>query len=184
MTIPNTIIAKPNVQLSHHRIHEGPHVMSQIVSTNLQIANPKYMLLFSGPPIIPPTNTLFIHFIYSISSSLGVTTEFFEDPIFSNMGTVVPAFFNNRNFGIVPTGGQFENPTIISEGTLLFIERIGSTITGGTGGPRNRDEDEIILKLNSFYLIKVTPLINGIDITIKTRAYSSRATPFPPFTSS
>lgn len=182
MTIPSSIIAEPGVQLSHHKIHEGPFVMSQIVSTNLQIANPKYILLFSRPAVIPPTNTLFIHLIYSVSSSLGITTEFFEDPTFSDKGTPVAAFFNNRNFGVVAPGGQFENPTVISDGTRLYIERIGSTITGGKGGPRNRDEDETILKLNTFYLIKVTPLVDGVDITIKTNAYSNRAAPVPPFT--
>lgn len=179
MTIATSIIAEPRVDLPHHRIHEGPHVISQIVSTNLQIVNPKYVLLLSAPPAIPPVNTPFMHLIYSVSSSLGITTEFFEDPIFSNVGTPVPAFFNNRNFGDVLTGREFEDPIVISDGTRLFIERIGSIMIGGTGGPRNRDEDEIILKLGTFYLIKVTPLVDGVDITIKTSSYSSGATPSP-----
>lgn len=177
MTIPVPVTINPSIDLNHFKIHEGPFASSQIVSNNIQIANPKYILLFSAPLATPPSNTLFIHFDYSVSSNLGIITEFFENPTFSDTGILVPRFFNNRNFGVVPAGGEWQDPTITSEGTRLYIERIGSITRGGIGGPRYRDEDEIILRINTYYLIKVTPLINNVDITIKIFAYSTRAAP-------
>lgn len=175
MTLPVSITTNPSIDLNHFRIHEGPFISSQIVSKNIQIANPKLILLSSPPVSIPISNTLFIHFDYSVSSNLGIITEFFENPTFSDTGILVPRFFNNRNFGVVPAGGEWQDPTITSEGTRLYIERIGSTTRGGIGGPRNRDEDEIILRINTYYLIKVTPLINNVDVTIKIFAYSTRS---------
>lgn len=177
MTLPVSIVASPSIDLNHFRIHEGPFISSQIVSKNIQIANPKYVLLFSAPLATPPSNTLFIHFDYSVSSNLGIITEFFENPTFSDKGTSISRFFNNRNFNASPIGGEWQDPTITSEGTRLYIERIGSTTRGGIGGPRNRNEDEIILRINTYYIIKVTPLIDNVDTTIKTFAYSTRATP-------
>ena len=174
MTLPASITATPNVQLSHHKIHEGFHFNVHLVSLNIQVANPKYIFIQNPPPQPPPISTVFGHIIYSVSSDLGVTTELFEDATISSDGIHIPIINNNRTIPVIPLGPIFEDPTVISEGTSLFIDRIGTTTTGGIGGPRNRDEDEIIAKIGSKYLIKITPLINGANTTTKVSFYSSR----------
>lgn len=177
MTIATSIIAAPKVDLPHHRIHEGNHVMVNIVSTGLLVASPKYVLIITSPVAVIIPNTEIEHFIYSISTNPGATTEFFEDAIVSANGTHVPIILNNRNSPTIPGELIFEDPIVVSEGTRLFIDRIGSVTTGGTNGPIERDEDEIDLKIGTQYLIKVTPLVDGTDITIKLRIYDTTQTP-------
>lgn len=175
MTIPSSIVAEPNVQLSHHRIHEGFHFAVQVVGLNLQVVNPKYILIPFPPIQPPPISTVIGHLIYSVSSDLGVTTELFEDAVISSNGTPIPIINLNRNSPVIPLGSIFEDPIVITEGTRLFIDRIGTTTKGGIGGPTFRDEDEILAKIGSKYLIKITPLVNGANTTTKLNIYSSRS---------
>jgi hypothetical protein len=171
--VPST--AKPIINLPHHRKHEGVFLYSTVVFTNFSI--PKYILL-SAPPIATiPLNTNFIHLIFTVESDLGVDIEFFEDPTFSDKGVVEFRFLSNRN-KIFPIGpGEWSDTLVTNEGFKIYEERLGSNVTGGIGGPMYRNEDETILKLGSYYLIKITPLANDVSTTIKIASYSNRATP-------
>lgn len=186
MTLPDSIIAKPKVDLPHHRIHEGVFATVNTISTGLLVANPKYFLL-KTPGILPDGTAIFGHVIFSVSANLGIKIELFEDAVVSNDGTSLSAFLNNRspptNMPLVVTGFTFEDPTVTSEGNRIFVQLVGSTTTGGTGGPRNRDEEEFIFKIATKYLIKITPLIDGVTITLIISNYSNRSIPTPPIPS-
>lgn len=183
MTLPTSIIATPKVDLPHHRIHESIFAMVNVVNTGLIVANPKRFLL-KTPGILPDGTALFGHVIFSVSTNPGATVQLFENTIVSFNGTDISAILNNRNpppgIPLVVTGFVFEDPVVVSEGTQIFIERIGSTTKGGIGGPKDRDEDELIFKIGTNYLIKITPLVDGIDITTKIRNYSNRSGITPP----
>lgn len=182
MTLPTAIVSRPIVDLSHHRIHEGTFSSINVIRTGLTVANPKYFLILNPPP--QPDGTIIItHMITPVTVIPGAAYEIFEDAIVSNNGTPIPLRSNNRNAPFIdPTGFTFENPTIVSEGTRIFSQIIGSPTVGGIGGTTNRDEEEIIMKIGSRYLFKISPLIDGVTATFRFSAYSNRNTgsPVPP----
>jgi hypothetical protein len=123
---------------------------------------------------IDPPETIKIHLIFVVSANPGIKIEFFEDTIKTFDGIPIPLINQNRNSTTSPVGAVFEDPIITSEGTLIFSQIIGSTTTGGTGGLLIRDEQEFILKVATHYLLKITPLIDGTDITVHFKGYDAR----------
>lgn len=182
MTLPTSIVANPRVDLPHHRIHEGNFFSTHTISTGLLIANPK-KFLFVSPSMIPPpftADTIKVHLIFIVSTSPGIKIEFFEDTIVSSNGVAVPIINQNRLSPTPPVGQVFQNPIIVSEGTLIFSQFVGSTTEGGTGGLVDRDEQEFILKIGTNYLLKVTPIIDNTDITTHFKGYDARpSSPIP-----
>lgn len=168
MTLPVSIVAKPSVQISHHRIHEGNHFTMHKINMGIDPAFPKYFLIIP-PPLDPiPSNTVEIHFIFEIdAANFGVTAEFFEGSTASGIN-ILPIINNNRNSTTTALTVVIEDPTVVSEGTKIFEELIGTTTSGGEGGENIRDEDEIILKVGTNYLIKITPLTPGPNTNITT----------------
>lgn len=185
MTLPTSITPRPQVDLSHHRIHEGNFFSTHTVSLGLMTASPKQFLFITPHEIPPPLtfDTVKIHLIFVVSCDLGVNIQFFEDTIVTSNGTEVPIINQNRNSTTPPLGQVFENPTVLSGGTLLFSQIVGSTTIGGTGGLVNRDEQELILKVTTDYLLKITPLTDvpgGTNITTHFKGYDARpSSPMP-----
>ena len=184
MTLPTSIIAKPNVRITHHRIHEGNFFSTHTVSTGLMVANPKLFHVDTSPIAPAPPETIEEHMIFIVSANPGIKIEFFENAIVANDGTPIPTINQNRNSTTLPVGNIFEDPIITSEGTLLFSQIVGSATTGGTGGLLQRDEQEFELQVSpgTFigYLLKITPLANNTDITVHFKLYDARpSSPIP-----
>jgi hypothetical protein len=182
MTLPTSIVANPKVDLPHHRIHEGNFFSTHTVSRGLLIANPK-RFLFISPSMVPPPftpETTKVHLIFVVSTNSGVKLEFFEDTIVSSNGVAVPIINQNRLSTTPPLGQVYQNPMVISDGTLIFSQIVGSTTEGGTGGLVDRDEQELILKIGTNYLLKITPLVDNTDITTHFKGYDARpSSPIP-----
>ncbi len=185
MTLPTSITANPRVELSHHTIHEGNFFSTHTISTGLLVASPK-RFLFISPSIIPPPLTLDttkVHLIFLVSTNLGVKVEFFEGAVVPDNGIAIPIINQNRLSPTLPLGQVFQDPIITSEGTLISSQFIGSTTEGGTGGLVSRNEQEFILKVQTNYLLKITPLIDGVDTTTHFKGYDARPSspvPIPP----
>lgn len=94
MTLPTGITARPNVEVQHHKIHEGNHFSVHKISTGVNIATPKYFLII--PPPFQPDNAIEIHIIFKVTSDIGGILEFFENPTFTGNGTPVAIINNNR----------------------------------------------------------------------------------------
>lgn len=174
MTLPVSIIARPELELAHHRIHEGNLFHINIINTNLQIANPKYFLFVSPSQDPVLTDTTKVHLIFRVTTNPGILLEFFEDSIVSNNGTALPIINHNRNSTTQSLGKAFENPTVVSEGTRIYIELVGTATVGGMSLSANRDEDEYILKIQTNYLLKITPLVDGVSTTTLFDGYDAR----------
>lgn len=166
MTLPTSIVARPTVNITHHRIHEGRMFALSTIATNLFAGVPKY---YFGTA--PPAEMAIAHVIFVITVNPGATFELFEDAIASG-GTQLFSVNQDRGSPVLAAGTFFEDPTIISEGTRIYVERIGTATTGGIGGPNNRDEDEIITKSSAGYLLKITPLANNTNLTVEIPAYA------------
>lgn len=182
MTLPTSIIAHPELDLPHQRIHEGNFFSTHTINTGLLTANPK-QFLFISPSTIPPPDTqetIKVHLIFIVSANPGVKLEFFEDTTVSNNGTSVSTINQNRLSSTPILGQVFQDPIVESEGILIFSQIIGSTTQGGTGGLIDRDEQELILKIGTNYLLKITPLIDNTDITTHFKGYDARpSSPIP-----
>lgn len=165
MTLPTSIVSRPRVDIPHHRIHSGEYFSATATAQNLPAGIPKKFM------ISPPATSPAIHMISIINITPGAIFEFFEGIITSNDGIRLNAFNQDRNDHLTAVGFAFEDPIIISEGTLIFSQIIGSTTKGGTGGTANRDEQEFDLKIGTNYLLKITPFANNTLLSIQMRAY-------------
>ena len=166
MTIPTPIVARPTVNLSHHRIHEGRYFGLYTIVAGLPAGIPKYYFGTS-----PPISIAIAHLISIATVDPGVTFEFFEGAVASG-GTQLFSINQDRNNPVLATGSFFEDPTVTSEGTRLYIERIGTATAGGEGGFKDRDEDEIITAPSTNYLFKITPFSNNTSLSLVINAYA------------
>jgi len=148
-----------SIRTVHHQIHEGESFSSNDVTTNVQMAAPKRYLL-----ITPDTDTR-AHFVFRIGTEPGAKIELFEDTTVSNNGSVLPIFNNNRNSANANELLIYEDPTVTGDGTCIFVEQDGTTTAGGKIGADISHDDEIILKQNTIYQIKITVLANGTDVS-------------------
>jgi len=166
MTVPIAITPSPRVDLPHHKIHEGRYFAATTTAQNLPAGIPKNFMILS-----PPAAISIAHVITIINVTPGATFEFFESTVTSSDGTLLNAFNQDRNNPVLAVGFAFEDPIVISEGTRIFSQIIGSITEGGTGGTNNRDEEEFLFKPLTKYLLKITPLANSTLLSIQMRAY-------------
>ncbi len=166
MTLATSIVARPSVDLPHHRIHEGRMFILATTAQNLPANIPKYYFGTS-----PPAQIVTAHVIFIITVNPGATFELFEGAVASG-GTQLFSVNNDRNNPVLAQGTFFEDPMVTLEGTKLWEEIIGSSTKGGTGGPLNRDEDEIVTASATNYLLKITPLADNTNLTVEIPAYS------------
>jgi len=175
MTLPASIVARPRVDLPHHRIHEGRMFTLTTTATGLPAGIPKFYFGTS-----PPAQIVTAHVIFIITVNPGAIFELFEEAVATG-GTQLFSVNNDRNNPVLAQGTFFEDPIVTFEGTTkLWEEIIGTATKGGIGGPLNRDEDEIITKSVTNYLLKITPLSNNTNLTVEIPAYSQQGPAGPP----
>lgn len=139
---------------THAKIHEGKHCKFEDYRI-LSSSETKYFLLY--------TDGKEFHFNYYFSFESG-EGEFiiYENPTFDNVGILLNNVFNsNRNSNISTVGVLYEDPSITNEGTQLFRMRLGAK---RTSGEISRGDNEIILKNNTYYLIKIVNHITSNNI--------------------
>ncbi len=176
MTLPTSIISQPNIDISHHRIHEGNHFMIHRISTGINV---KYFLIIP-PPTQSDGTVIEMHLLFKIKSDIGGTLKFFENPTITNNGNELTIINNNRRSSTKSLAQIFEDPVISTDGKLLTEERGGTTTTGTELGETDRREEEIILNQNDKYILKFTPLANGANITSEIDWYDNRpSSPIP-----
>ena len=80
----------------------------------------------------------------------------YENPTVSDAGTAVTAYNRNRNSATVATTAITHTPTFSATGTVPVLEmHLGS---GKSVGGSERGQEEIILKQNEQYLIKIASI--------------------------
>lgn len=173
MTIPTSIISRPSIDISHQKIHEGNHFVVHAVATGVNIASPKYYIVI--PPPFDSTNTIEIHIIFEVDADHGGTLDVFEDATISNNGTELTIINNNRRSSTTSLSSVYEDPTVTTEGTLIFKERKGTSALGDVEiGEFVRDDEEFVLHPDLIYLFKFTPLADNTTITFELNWYDNR----------
>ena len=173
MTIPTTIISKPQIDISHQKIHEGNHFDIHIVRTGINIVNPKDILFIPPISAVIPSDTIEIHLIFSVTSNTGVTVQLFEGTTATDNGIAIDIINHNRRSSLTSLCEVFENPTVSDTGISIFIFRAGTATSAGNLALR-RDEDEYILHPSTNYLLRITPLADNTDMTIVLDWYDNR----------
>ena len=166
MTLPTAISPRPRVDLPHHRIHEGRYFAVTTTATGLPAGVPKDYMIISPPAFISIAHVIIIVTVFP-----GATFQIFESAIVSANGIPLSSFNQDRANPTAATGFAFEDPTVVSTGTLLFSQIIGSSTAGGTGGTKYRDEEEFLFKPLTNYLVRTVPLASGTILSIQMRAY-------------
>lgn len=147
------------IQSAHGAIHSGELFEMTDVTLGVNVATPKRYLL-----VTPNTSTR-IHVALLVESEPGITIEFFEDTIVTANGTELGEINHNRISTNVAELSVFEDPTVTTDGTILFTFRSGTSTGGARIGDRIQEEDEYVLKQNTNYQVKITPISNGTNIT-------------------
>lgn len=145
-----------NIDLNHHEIHEGDHFFISSYFTASSTAT---------NDIIIETGAKYCHLVFSIDSNeYGFSLTTYEGVTANTDGTLINSFNNNRPSITAPTATYRLNPTSIVTTSATLIR---STLTGTAVTPLTRSagsavrEDEVILKTNTKYLIRIANLGSG-----------------------
>ncbi len=142
----------------------GRDFIASNIVTGIAAGINKYYLINTG--------SLMAHMSMSASVSPGCTYSIFEGSTVSSNGTSIDIFNQNRNASFSSTAVIFVDPTINTEGTVIYTEQIGSLTLGGKGGPSSeseRNEFSFILKPNTKYLLKISTLAASTSISTSFR---------------
>ena len=159
----------PTFDIEHMEIHEGEHFFVTDIDIDIDAAGPKYWRITT-----PNSNTV-MHFTFRVVSKDAAVIQLYENPTIDAAGTGLTIYNNNRNSSDTSTATVFKDTTITGEGTLLISERLASGVNGRGGGILNR-ANEIILKANEDYNIKVTSDGDNNEATIVMQFYEKGIT--------
>ena len=144
--IDGTTNALKVVNYAHVELHSGTHY---IVRKGILLAKNATRDIL----IVTPNTTKWAHLIIEIQSNdSAINFSLYEDTETSNNGILDGARNRNRNIADNNTTLVFDNPVVTGVGTLLYNMYLGS---GKTSGGGVRDNEEILLKQNTKYLLRI-----------------------------
>ena len=134
------------IDYAHHEIHSGNHFYVKDVQDLAGTSN--YDLIFLTPDTLEYIH-LFFDFWHEQEGGFVIT----EDATVDNNGTPVVPVNNNRNSAHAPVLKVFHTPTNPGGGTVIYNYQTGA---GKQGGGDKRPEDEIVLKRNTRYWMRLS----------------------------
>jgi hypothetical protein len=154
------------VDYSHHEIHSGDHYFIADF-TSLDTAGTIEFI------VTTPDTTKWGHLVFSVQGTNQTEIDVYEACVETGDGTAITPVNNNRNSS--NTSGlvvKYDPTTISDDGTRLSGQKFGVSGTPVTsrGGDTRRD-DELNLKQNTKYLIRVTSLGDGNVISYRASWY-------------
>ena len=158
VNIPNIDVhtnAIETIEIGHSEIHNGNHYVVRNYEALAKAATRDVL-------IVTPNTTEWAHLVIEVETTAApVVGTLYEATVTSANGTLDVAKNRNRNFANDNTTLIYNSPTVTSVGTMLFSSYMG----GGKGiGGRARDIEEIILKQNTKYLLRMTE--QNIAVTV------------------
>ena len=137
------------IDFAHHEIHEGDAFTA---SYKVDVANGANLDLL----IVTPNTDKRIHFTYVIEVELETDGSFYEN-VTATAGTAVAAYNRDRNNLTAATLSVTHTPSAITAGNIVI--RSGHYGSGKTIGGSDRTVNEMILKKNTKYLLRLTNVI-------------------------
>jgi len=152
-----------NIPIGHHKVHAGEYFIVTDYDTSVDTASPKYWH-------IKAHTSKKSHLIIMINVDTAGLLQFFEISTLNADGTALTARNADRNNSATANTLFYYDPGVDVDGTTIEQYRIGVGGNQKLGGS-TRQESEIILKLNTSYLIKYTPDGNGAKVTFQGEFY-------------
>lgn len=128
------------------------------VSTVVSLGSSKKFLL------ITPNSLTRIHFVNSVVTDNTTSVLFYENTTVSSNGSTVPTRNNDRNSIISSELLIYQDPTITDDGDAIIQGRI---VLGMLYPSEISPQDEIILKQNTLYQLKLTPLVKDTTLSVE-----------------
>ena len=135
------------IDYAHHEIHEGDHFF---VRDFVDLGNSATRDIL----LISPNSTKVAHLTLEIDHELEGSVKLYETTVTSANGTAIPRINRKRNGSDGSGMLVFHTPTVSAVGTLLEQDQKGSG--NKFGNIANRASEEIMLKRNTKYLIRMT----------------------------
>lgn len=140
------------IDSNHHEIHCGDSYELTYVDDMENNGTVEILIIVPNEPGTGQAQKLY-HLKQIVDTEAEATVEIFEGTTYSSSGTSISSFNRNRNSSFNDFLGVTHTPTITSDGTQIFIKKVGSG--RGTGGVAGR-ESEIVLRNNETYLIRIS----------------------------
>ena len=134
------------IDYAHHEIHGGSHFFTGnfTLLANAQV----YNIIF-----ITPDTLKYSHMIFELATQAEAMFNYYEGVTVSANGTALAMFDRNRTTDNTPGTTFYHTPTIATTGVEFGAGIFGS---GNKIGGQLRDSNEIILKPNTIYLLRIT----------------------------
>lgn len=146
------------IQEPHHNIHEEKHFFYSDCITLASSATQNYLITI-------PDDEIRKHFTFEVNGSAGITIAFFEGA--DRAGTTPQILYNNDRDSVNTPGLTVHKGTSggSTDGVDIHPDCGGSSTGVGSTGVSKR-ENEIDLKTDTKYLMRVTSGANGNNIAV------------------
>lgn len=152
--------AQVGIPYEHHEVHNG--LLFYVTDTaSLDDGNSRELLFET------PNTTKWMHFTFKTTGSFETTVYLYEDTT-KTTGTAMTEWNHNRNSSTTATMVVTHTPGSSGDGSLIYTAYFGADAgPAATGGIRGdtRPEQEIVLKQNAKYLLRVTSGTDSNAIT-------------------
>ncbi len=133
---------------SHAELHSGDHYLYREFHLVAKDGVQDHL-------IVTPDTPRWAHMTIATDTvTSSIVVELFEDTVTSDDGTLENSRNRNRNFPDNNTTLVYEDPVVVDPGIPLSSSYFGEG--RGSPGGGGRDEEEILLKQNTKYLLRVT----------------------------
>ena len=138
------------IDYAHHELHQGSHFFYASHHDLAKNTVDEHL-------IVTPDTEKWAHFLLGLTSTGGqVHVELSEGATYSDIGDLEPSFNRNRNVAENNTTLVYEEPTITTQGDVIYSVKLGVDDKKVSVGGGDRGSNEIILKQNTVYLLRVT----------------------------
>lgn len=141
------------IDVAHHELHEGNHFFVKDW-VDIPSASSVDLLYVSG--------SMEAHMRTSFEGTAAFQVDIYEGTVTSNNGTLKTVFNRKRSSTTTCGCAIYAAPTVTSAGTVFIRYKLGAGKTGGSSSAEN----EVILKANTKYLIRLTSNVTGTVNTI------------------
>ena len=152
------------IDQAHHEIHEGCYWFADDISVSLASGDIKYWLL------VTPNETNYFHSFPYVVGTGEFEVQTYEGVTVATNGTELPLYNRNRNITSSTTFKFYKDPTTPNITGCPILRNIRTGSGKGAIGD-SRSENELILKPNTKYLIKVTSRAAGTFVTTHMNGY-------------
>ena len=161
---------REKIDVAHNNVHKGKFYTACNIFNS--VANTS-----SAEVLIQVGSNKKLHFVKNCAAGGDAEVFLFEGTTFSAAGTSITAYNLNRSSSSTTDATITHTPTLTADGTQIncgFIPGGGIFGAGGSNGGPIRSGTEIVLDVNTDYLIRLTNTSGGAqDMSIEVGYYES-----------